>query len=149
MDMNEELQKLTVGALQELGQWIQSLKDFTVEQTPLFVREYAQWYVWSNAISFMTFAIAVGVCVWVVTKYTKSALAPLEAKGSKRTFDEDGMHTMYWVVRFFATVIGVVCFFVASDSLKEVGKGVFAPRLVIVEGILSLAKTATVPPAAK
>lgn len=140
MDLNQELQKMTVEGLTELGTWVKGLKDFTVEQAPLFVKEYATWYVYSNAVWALTFAVACGVCVWVGTKYANSIFKKRD-KESVYSNERANLTVGGWMIRVFALSTASVFFFVSAHKLEETGKGIFAPRLVIAEGILSLAKT--------
>jgi hypothetical protein len=56
---NEEMQKLTVDGLKNIGDWIQGAKEFAVEQAPLFAQEYVRWY----AVDHLRLAIVLGVAM--------------------------------------------------------------------------------------
>lgn len=123
----EELQKLTVDGLKNMGDWIQGAKDFAVEQAPLFAQEYVRWYAVDHIRLAIALAVTVAIFVWGANKANNIL--------SRCGWDND-------MVSFIKFVLSILCFAVctilticAINNLGSAVKAFVAPRVVIVEGI--------------
>jgi hypothetical protein len=123
----EEMQKLTVDGLKNMGDWIQGAKDFAIEQAPLFAQEYVRWYAVDNIRLAIALMATVAIFVWGANKANSTL--------SRCDWDVE-------MISFIKFVMSVVCFAVctiltvcAINSLGSAVKAYVAPRVVIVEGI--------------
>jgi hypothetical protein len=124
---NEEMQKLTIDGLKNMGNWIQGAKDFAVEQAPLFAQEYVKWYATDHIRLAISLSVTIGILIWGAKK-ANIFLCRIE--------DDDDF------IKFIRFVMSVACFVVctvltlfAINSLGYAVKAYVAPRVVIVEGI--------------
>jgi hypothetical protein len=130
---SEELQKLTVDGLKNMGDWVQGAKDFAVEQAPLFAQEYVKWYAVDNIKTAIILAVMVAIFIWSYKK-AYSWLSKID--------DGDDF------IKFVAFVMAVICFIIcttltgfAIDNLGDAVKAYVSPRVVIVEGIKEILDT--------
>lgn len=140
-DLNDELKKISVDGLKQLGDWIHQAKDFAVEQAPLFAQEYAKWWTVSHLISAVTCFALIIPFWWLATTGAKMVYA---REALLKDSGDRGMYTFAgFVVRAGFTTGCFVSFLVGSSNLRDAAKGYFAPRVVIVEGINDIVRGST------
>lgn len=133
----EELQKLTLSSLSEMGKWIEGAKDFAVEQAPLFAQEYVRWFLIQSTLNMILFAILCIICIWIFKNWPKKCVT-----WGKQENEEVGYMggVLSWI---FSLGLSVLFGCLAFNCAAEVGKAMFAPRIVIVEGIRDIIKPVT------
>lgn len=130
MNLNEELKKISVDGLQQLGDWIHQAKDFAVEQAPLFAQEYVKWWIADNAIGAVVYFVLLAVTLFAMSRYVKKIWAWAKEE------DTDGSCIFAaFIVHASFVALSIIFLCCAASDCKEVAKGYFAPRVVIVEGI--------------
>lgn len=129
MDLNNELKKLTVDGVKELGAWIQEAKNFTVEQAPQFAQEYVKWWTVSSLLNAFSCLVLLAVCLWLSTKGAGMIVKKAEGHAYSE-WDFCG-----YAIRCLAAAGALTCFLLGVDQLKDAAKGYYAPRVVLVDGI--------------
>ena len=140
VNFQEELQKLTLSSLSELGKWIEGAKDFALREMPLFVQEYVRWYAANAAINIVMSFIAILLLVLLLTMGAKYCFnrsdAFVERYGNYSDNESSTACFVFGVVCRIVAIIGItICFFVIGSNAKDVAKAYWAPRVVVVEGI--------------
>lgn len=138
-DLGQELQKLSVDGVRELGTWVHDAKNFAVDQAPIFAQEYVHWFVWSNSIWAVFYAALLAVLVWITLPGAQRIVDSAEDKNGHH---DEGLLCFGWSVRIISGLVALGIATQVFSRLDDVGKGIFAPRVVLVQGVADLLKAA-------
>ncbi len=107
---------------------------FVTEQTPLYIKEFLNWYFWEavfyTSISTALLVVTLSVALWAAKKYSKLRAKEIE-KGNIYNGSSEGYQIASAVSLVASAVLLIPIFVNAHDALKVK----VAPRVVIVEEI--------------
>ena len=124
---NEELQKLTVDGLKNMGVWVEGAKDFALEQAPLFAQEYVKWYAVDHINTAISLGVVVAIFIWGFLKASRWL--------KKCDMDEYFEKTLTAILAILCFVVNTILTVIAVNNLGSAAKAYISPRVVIVDGI--------------
>lgn len=145
----DTIQSILIDALTDIHESAKGAKDFVLEQAPDIVQQYLVWYIAENVvelvISFLIAGVLFGVAKHFVTKLSKSYDNLPDT--DRRLFDKADntiLSTLIKIFGMFIIPLIIICMSTASNGVN-IAKGVYAPKIVILESAAHVVKYGTLP----
>ena len=121
------LTALLYRGLEKSGGYVEKAMDFTIEQAPLAVKEYALWIFWSSVIWALFWLIPVVILCILGIKWWKNKSSDSETRG--------------WCKVFAVIAFGCMCgaLVPVADKSTIAAKAAVAPRVLLIEKAAELA----------
>jgi hypothetical protein len=130
--MNEELKEKLNNMSLELIDSIQKGAEWTTQQTSLFVKELVNVYIIENSIHFFCWLV-VSICLAL-----SGNMCLKQSKHEDTSFSDRPLYTALSVVLFSSALI--IFTFNLGVNGADIAKGIWAPRVVVVEHLKELIK---------
>lgn len=132
----QPLMAVLAKGMEKAGGYIEQAVDFTVEQAPLVVQEYATW-TFATSLLDAFWCLLAALLFWSVVVYLTrlSKAQKYEPEGT------DAEQNGWWackVISLLCLVVSLWPMFYVCENLKEASKAKFAPRVLLIEKAVEL-----------
>lgn len=122
--MKEEI----INNLAGIIEYVKQGTDFIKEQAPLYVQEIIDFRIWTSAFEVILYLSITILLIWCMVKLHKEII--------KEGGDESEFAPIYFLLGLLI-IVGVVLISVSIESLIQ---AIIAPRVYVLEKLLSLVK---------
>lgn len=134
--MNEDLQKKLEMLGSDLIEKVQTGAIWATEQTALFIKEFVAVHIIEHSIYFLLWSLPSILCLFLYKKANKHIEGVLAKLGDKVNVSAhlSNSNGFVYIGRHFLVPIAVIIWCLnLGFNATEIAKGVFAPRVVLIE----------------
>lgn len=139
----ELIESKAIAGLDEIQKWVESGKEFVMDQAPMVVHEMIMWGLSRNVfwVVLMLFFIILLVSLWIYVGKLPKLAEEKDSKGSyKMTADMRDTYVGTWIAARIISCMGtLLCFSMMAVAIYDFLFIWFAPRLFILNELATLA----------
>lgn len=114
--------------------------DFTMEQTPMVVKEFLHWRLAESIINMLSVIALPIVILFISRAFRKRSEDPkIPVSDTQMLFDQTGCRAFKWIARVIG-IVWLVC--VIHAPIMTIAKITIAPRVYLIEYVVENIKTA-------
>jgi hypothetical protein len=140
IDQSKPIFAILAKGMEKAGGYVEQAVDFTVQQAPLVVREYAAWVCVSSLIWAVTWLFPIAVLGYI-TKQIWTCCKQFWKEGSEQNCS-DTLAASFGMC--LLTLVGALlifgCIMKVGGHLETAAKAKFAPRVLLIEKAAELYK---------